>query len=424
MEITEYYIEKNVVNAKINFNADEVDNAFKAAYNKLLPTINVPGFRKGHVPYDVFKGFINKEKFENEVISKLIEDGLKLFFEEKKDLDLIDLPNVSETEEKLIEGKPYSLKITASLFPKVALPSIEGVELEVKLNKDKESIVNDKINALLEANATFVDKEGIPSIGDWAVIEYYIEGTTGVKGKTDTVIVELGKEQFFPDTDKELINMKNGEEKVIEQKLSDGTNVLIHTKILGFKKKVLPTFSEEFLKSINYEGDMTQFLEEKNKEALEEEEIEKKNAQLNSVFTYLSKNSQIEDIPEDLVNSYIDDEIKSFEDEINKSNLTMDEFLKQTNQTVDSLKNNFKPRAIFQLKIDLILRELISKNPQFVPDDKEVEAKVSEIMGKYKDRDMNMKDVKNYARNSIAREKAIKYLLSNFKFRYVKGENK
>lgn len=424
MEITEYYIEKNVVNAKINFNADEVDNAFKAAYNKLLPTINVPGFRKGHVPYDVFKGFINKEKFENEVISKLIEDGLKLFFEEKKDLDLIDLPNVSETEEKLIEGKPYSLKITASLFPKVALPSIEGVELEVKLNKDKESIVNDKINALLEANATFVDKEGIPSIGDWAVIEYYIEGTTGVKGKTDTVIVELGKEQFFPDTDKELINMKNGEEKVIEQKLSDGTNVLIHTKILGFKKKVLPTFSEEFLKSINYEGDMTQFLEEKNKEALEEEEIEKKNAQLNSVFTYLSKNSQIEDIPEDLVNSYIDDEIKSFEDEINKSNLTMDEFLKQTNQTVDSLKDNFKPRAIFQLKIDLILRELISKNPQFVPDDKEVEAKVSEIMGKYKDRDMNMKDVKNYARNSIAREKAIKYLLSNFKFRYVKGENK
>lgn len=424
MEITEYYIEKNVVNAKINFNATEVDNAFKEAYNKLLPTINVPGFRKGHVPYDIFKSFINKEKFENEVISTLIEDGLKLFFDEKKDLDFIDLPSVSETEEKLFEGKPYSLKITGSLFPEVVLPSIEGVELEVKLNKDKESIVNDKINALLEANATFVDKEGTPLIGDWAVVEYYVESASGEKGKTDTIIVELGKEQFFPDTDKELMNMKNGEEKVIERQLSDGTNVLIHTKMLGFKQKVLPTFSEEFLKSINYEGDMAQFLEEKNKEASEEEENEKKNAQLNSVFTYLSENSKIEDIPEDLINSYIDDEIKSFEDEINKSNLTMDEFLKQTNQTVDSLKENFRPRALVQVKIDLILRELINKNPQFVPDDKDVEAKASEIMGKYKDRDMNIKNVKNYVRNSIAREKAVEYLLSNFKFKYVKGENK
>ncbi len=424
MEITEYYIEKNVVHAKINFDATEVDNAFKQAYNELLSTVNVPGFRKGHVPYGVFKGFVNKEKFEDKVMSKLIEDGIKLFFEEKKDLDLIDLPNVSVTDEKLIEGKPYSLEITASIFPEVVLPPIEGVELEVKLNKDKESILNDKINALLEANATFIDKEGDPSIGDWAVVEYYIEGVSGEKGRVDTVIVELGKEQFYPDTDKELMNMKNGEEKVIERQLSDGSNILIHTKMLGFKQKVLPTFSEEFLKSINYEGDMAQFLEEKNKEALEEEEKEKKNAQLNSVFTYLSENSKIEDIPEDLINSYIDDDIKSFEDEINKSNLTMDEFLKQTDQTIDSLRENFRPRALLQVKIDLILRELISKNPQFVPDDKEVEAKASEIMGKYKDRDMNMKDVKNYVRNLIAREKAVEYLLSNFKFKYVKEENK
>jgi trigger factor len=304
------------------------------------------------------------------------------------------------------------------------LPPIEGVEIEVKLNKDKESILNDKINALLEANATFIDKEGVPSIGDFAVVEYFIENDSGEKGKTDTIIIELGKEQFFPDTDKELMDMKTGEEKVIERQLSDGTNVLIHTKMLGFKQKVLPTFSEEFLKSINYEEDMAKFLDEKNKEAIEEEEKEKKNAQINSIFKYLTENSKIEDIPEVLINSYIDNEIMTFENEINKSNLTMEEFLKQTNQTIDSLRENFKPRALLQVKINLILRELISNNPQFVPDDKEVEAKISEIMGKYNERDLNMKDVRNYIRNTIARERATDYLISNLKFKYIKEENK
>ena len=114
----------------------------------------------------------------------------------------------------------------------------------------------------------------------------------------------------------------------------------------------------------------------------------------------------------------------TFENEINKSNLTMEEFLKQTNQTIDSLRENFKPRALLQVKINLVLRELISNNPQFVPDDKEVEAKISEIMGKYNERDLNMKDVRNYIRNTIARERATDYLISNLKFKYIKEENK
>jgi trigger factor len=424
LEIIEYYIEKNVVHAKINFNAIEVDNAFKYAFGKLSQNVNVPGFRKGHVPYEVFKGYVDKDKFEEMVLSKLVEDAYNLIIKDKKDLDFINLPNVTEIKEMPYEGKPYTLEITGSIFPKVDLPPIEGVEIEVKLNKDKESILNDKINALLEANATFIDKEGVPSIGDFAVVEYFIENDSGEKGKTDTIIIELGKEQFFPDTDKELMDMKTGEEKVIERQLSDGTNVLIHTKMLGFKQKVLPTFSEEFLKSINYEEDMAKFLDEKNKEAIEEEEKEKKNAQINSIFKYLTENSKIEDIPEVLINSYIDNEIMTFENEINKSNLTMEEFLKQTNQTIDSLRENFKPRALLQVKINLILRELISNNPQFVPDDKEVEAKISEIMGKYNERDLNMKDVRNYIRNTIARERATDYLISNLKFKYIKEENK
>ncbi len=196
MEIIEYYIEKNVVHAKINFNAIEVDNAFKYAFGKLSQNVNVPGFRKGHVPYEVFKGYVDKDKFEEMVLSKLVEDAYNLIIKDKKDLDFINLPNVTEIKEMPYEGKPYTLEITGSIFPKVDLPPIEGVEIEVKLNKDKESILNDKINALLEANATLLIKKEFRQLEILLSLNILLKMTPVRKEKLIPLLLNLEKSNF------------------------------------------------------------------------------------------------------------------------------------------------------------------------------------------------------------------------------------
>jgi trigger factor len=421
LKLKEFYIEKNVMHATIAFEAEETNNSFKWAYTELLSSVNVPGFRKGHIPYEVFKSFVDKDRFLSKTITKLYSEALKLLMETKENLNFIDLPR-AENPDTPTEGKPYEIKLISEIYPNVSLPEIEEKELEININRDKESILKDKINALLEANATFIEKEGAPEIGDYAVVIHYIEGEGKASGKKETSLIELGKDEIFPGIDKELLNMKEGEEKTIKRKLEDGNEISIHLKIISFKKKVLPILTEDFIKSIGYEGTLEKFIEEKNKEALEEEKKEEKNIQINALFNYLIENSKIEDIPERLIDSYVDEEIESFKNEISESGLTMDEFLEKTNRTPSSLREDFKPKAITKVKVDLILREVIGKEPQLNPDEKEINEKVLEIMGKYKNRDSDKEKIKNWMKNEIAKQKAIDFLLSKVKFKFVKEE--
>lgn len=420
MEFREFYIEKNVMHATIAFNEDEVNDIFKWAYNELLYSLSVPGFRRGHIPYEIFKNYVDKDKFINKILTKIYSDALNLLSEKKEKLNLIDLPRVEKVDNP-VEGKPYELKLIAEIYPKVSLPDFEEKELEINVGKDKETIVKEKINAILNANSTLVEKDGSPEIGDYAVIEYYPEGKDGAIGRKETSLIELGKEEFFPEIDKELLNMKEGEEKIIIRKLDDGSDLPIHIKIISFKKKILPDLTDEFIKSIGYNDSLEQFIEEKNKEALDEIEKEKKDEELNSLINYLVENSEIDDIPERLIDTYIDEEVDSFEQNLLESALSMDEFLEKTKKNLSSLRDDFKPKALKRAQLELILREVIIKEPKLSNiDEEEINKKVSEIMGKYKDRELDEEKIKDWMRNEIAKQKALDFLLNKVKFKFNK----
>ena len=61
----------------------EVDNSINAKIAEIIPTVSLPGFRKGKAPLNIVK-----KKYENnvlsEVIEKLDEDKTKKLLEEKK----------------------------------------------------------------------------------------------------------------------------------------------------------------------------------------------------------------------------------------------------------------------------------------------------------------------------------------------------
>ena len=61
----------------------EVDSSINAKIAEIIPTVSLPGFRKGKAPLNIVK-----KKYENnvlsEVIEKLVEDKTKKLLEEKK----------------------------------------------------------------------------------------------------------------------------------------------------------------------------------------------------------------------------------------------------------------------------------------------------------------------------------------------------
>jgi len=205
--------------------------------------------------------------------------------------------------------------------------------------------------------------------------------------------------------------------------LKNDEKVMLNLKIIGFKEKILPVLSQELLDNLNVKKDLLQFTNDIKNDASIELEKQKKEAGINAIINNILEKSKIDNIPPGLLESYIDSEMDYFERELNKSGITYDDFLKRTNSTAESIKKEFTPKAELKLKFDLILREIIGKNPDINPQESEVKSKTEQIMGKIKNRD-NDEEVEKYIRHNLAKEKAIEFLQSKFILNYIKEENK
>ena len=62
---------------------DEVDNSINDKINEIIPTLTLPGFRKGKAPLNIVK-----KKYENnvlnEVIEKIVQEKTKQLLKDKK----------------------------------------------------------------------------------------------------------------------------------------------------------------------------------------------------------------------------------------------------------------------------------------------------------------------------------------------------
>jgi FKBP-type peptidyl-prolyl cis-trans isomerase (trigger factor) len=72
LEIKEYYIEKNIAHASVDFTVAEVNEYFQKVYQEFKPNFSVPGFRKGNIPYEIFKKYVEPRKYFEEVAYQFI----------------------------------------------------------------------------------------------------------------------------------------------------------------------------------------------------------------------------------------------------------------------------------------------------------------------------------------------------------------
>ncbi len=95
----------------------EVDNSINAKIAEIMPTVSLPGFRKGKAPLNIVK-----KKYENnvlsEVIEKLVEDKTKKLLEEKK-LKPFRQPKVEI--KKYEKNKPIEISIKIDLDPSIKI---------------------------------------------------------------------------------------------------------------------------------------------------------------------------------------------------------------------------------------------------------------------------------------------------------------
>jgi len=138
--------------------ADDVDAKLDAVYKRIVQEIEVPGFRKGHVPRSFLEMRFGSDFLYEDAQQELIEEHLP------EALESHDIRPASRPELKDLEfeaGQPFRFQFDVEVFPEVELPEdITSIDVDVpQPDEISDDDVGDMIEDMRFQHATLVPKD-------------------------------------------------------------------------------------------------------------------------------------------------------------------------------------------------------------------------------------------------------------------------
>ncbi len=338
--------DKNKVNYEVSFEKEEIEKEYREILNYYTSKVKIPGFRPGKAPPNLVKNIIGEDTILNEIKKRLRDKTIEKVFNEIKNL----FPSVDVNFSDFKIDSPI-FYLTTYLIPDVKSVNLNEIVDDLKNVTDEE--IEKRINLIKEEMKEFIPKEGIIEKWNYVILKYKF--LDNIEEKETSFIVGEGKNLF----EGYVLGMKIGDKKEIE---IQGNKLEI--EIIEIKTPKYPELDEKFFKDFDV-SNLDEFKEKvKNtiiKERFSDEFIEsyinKKLTETNDFY-----------VPK----TYIDDEtnhrIEHLKEELLKSGITLEDFLKARNESFEDLKESFDKSSQDQIKLDIIL-SLLSKDIQISDDD-------------------------------------------------------
>ena len=188
---------------------EEIDNLINEKINEIIPTVSLPGFRKGKAPLNIVK-----KKYENnvlnEVLEKIVQEKTKNLLEEKK-LKILRQPKVEL--KKYVKNEPLELGVKLDLEPDIKVFPFEKIDLtryDIALDKkttdsNYENFINSQSKYVkINTNRSVIDTDKIfinINSSDKRVPDF-------LKSQQNVPVITDSDYQILPDISKKLINKK------------------------------------------------------------------------------------------------------------------------------------------------------------------------------------------------------------------------
>ncbi len=417
---------KNEVKLSFEIEAEKFDEAMKKVYTKTAKYFTIPGFRKGKAPMAIVERHYGSSIFYEDTFNELVPDIYDQAIKDNK-IEAVSQPQLDITQ--MEKGKDLKFTAIVQIKPEVKLGKYKGIELKKIEYTVSDKDVEHELGHMAEHNSRLVTVDNRPvKKGDITTIDFEgsIDGVPFDGGKAENHELEIGSNQFIPGFEDQIIGMKDGEEKDINVTFPEdyfskdlaGKEATFKVKLHGIKVKELPKIDDEFAKDVS-EFDTLADLKADIKSKLEKENEEKaKYESEEAAIEAVCKEVEI-DIPSGMIETEIDNMIKDIENKLSYQGLTLDQYLKLTNKTMDGLRKEFNEQAEKAVKSRLVL-EAIIKEEDIKPEEKEVEDKLKEMAKNYNQKEdelLKNENVKNYVTENMKYEKAIAFILDNAKMK-------
>lgn len=415
-------LENNTAKLTIEVPSEELDKAIQKAYQKNKNKFNVPGFRKGKVPYAMIEKMYGAGVFYEEAANDLIPEAYANAAAESE-LEIVARPEISVTQ--IEKGKPFVFEAEVTLKPEVKLGEYKGIKVEKADTKVTAKEVNAELDKIKEQNARLVaaDDKAIEE-GDQATIDFegFVDGVAFEGGKGEDYPLTIGSHSFIDTFEDQLVGKKVGDEVEVnvtfpEQYQAEelaGKPAMFKVNIKEIKVKELPELDDDFAQDVSefdtlaeYKEDVKKNLEEKKKEEAEQQ----KEA---DVIKAIVEDAKM-DIHEKMIKAQAQQMVEDFAQRIQSQGLSFEQYMQFTGSTPEMLLEQVTPQAEERIKARLVL-EAVVKAENIEVSDEEFEKELEEMAKQY---NMELDQIKQFTtdadketiKKDIAVQKAAKLVV-------------
>ena len=408
---------------KMEFTAEEFENAVVNVYKKEKDKFQIDGFRKGKAPRSIIEKHYGEGIFFEDAVNNLFSLNYPLALDEL-DLDVIDYPRTEFGEIK--KGEGFEATVTVAIYPELEIKDYKGVEIETVSAEVTDEDVEKEIGEMAKRNSRMVEVDRPAQDGDMVLIDY--EGWVGDEqfegGTAERQPLKLGSGTFIPGFEEQLIGAVKDEQRDVKVTFPEdyhaedlaGKEAVFKCKVHEIKEQEMPEINDEFVKDVS-EFDTLDELRADTREKLEKSKAQSaensmKNAVIEAVF-----NANDIDVPEPLVEQEIDNQMTQFDQQLRAQGMDLATYMKYLGKEPSEFRDDVRDEARKKVKTQMIVTAVADQEAFEVTDEEVSEEleKMAQQYGMEKDKLAEMIGAQNIGmiRGDIKVRKAVDFMYDN-----------
>lgn len=411
-------VETNKYELELEVTPEELNQAINEVYKRESKKMNIPGFRKGKAPRAFVEKYYGEEVFYQAAVDHLYNPMMNAAIDQSG----LEVVGVNSYEIEEIEKETGILaKLTVTVQPEVSIEGYQGIEVVKEPVEPTEEEIDAEVERIRQRNSRVVTVEDrAAEDGDIVVIDFdgYTDGKQFDGGKAENFDLTLGSGQFIPGFEEQVVGHNAGDEFDVNVKFPEdyhaeelkGKDATFKIKLHEIKHRELPEVDDEFAKDVSEFDTMEEYRKDlgetvrRRKEHTSESSVEQQLIQ--AVVAKVQA-----DIPDMMVEREVDEIINSFDMQLRDQGLSLENYLKYTQGTVDSLREQYQERAGQQVRVRLGLTK-IAELEKLEASEEEIEEEFKKLADTY---GMPVENVKSLIRakdiaKDVANQKAMDFL--------------
>lgn len=393
---------------------DEIKEEYEQTFQDFRKELEMPGFRKGKVPKQMVK-----QKHGQQIEYQFAADAIDDYY--RQALDEIDEDPINRGAIESLdfsEGEPLAFTARFEIEPEAEIFDYkEGFEIEHEVYEAMPADVDQALDDLRERHSDVEEidegaKEGHLLLVDLQRVEP--DGTPIIGQKVEDRYIKIGDGVFGDKNQERLEGAKKGDTRriVLEAEDTNGETEYYDTSIKKVEEQKLPELDDDFAKQVQADAETYDDLREEIQANIQRQLDSDTDDQLTHRIAHkFVQNSEVE-APESMIDNYLDmliEDVKRQRQQQEGQPPEIDEA---------AFKQNYRTDAIFNLKWQMIKKQIIDEE-NIKADDEKVEAKIDELVESYPEE--NRESVKNLYQNPQYRQRVEEDVLEDAVMEHIKS---